>query len=104
MSLTFYYFPLSQPSRAVLAFLELTKIPHEKKIVNILAGEHKTAEYLKINPLGFVPAIDDDGFSFGEGEAIVRYLINTRKVGEEYYLNLIYVEKKGEKATLVYLF
>ena len=85
MPFTFYYFPLSQPSRAVLAFIELTKIPHEKKVINILTGDNHTPHYLKINPLGKVPAIDDDGFSFGEGETIIRYLINTKKTGEEFY-------------------
>ena len=85
MSLTYYYYPMSQPSRAILAFLELTGIEHEKKVINILTGEQKAPEYLKINPNGAVPAIDDAGFPLFESEAIVRYLLNTRKGGEELY-------------------
>lgn len=85
MPLTLYFHPCSQPSRAVLAFLVLNGIEFEPKIINILKKEQKTPEYLKINPLGLVPAIDDDGFTLGESEAIIKYLMSTRKVGEAYY-------------------
>jgi len=50
-----------------------------------MKGETRTSEFAKINPLKAVPAIDDDGFTLGESEAIVRYLMNSRKVGEEFY-------------------
>ncbi len=79
MVLTLYYETLSSPSRAVIAFLELAKIPHEKKHISVLKGETKSAEYLKINPKGLVPAIDDDGFVVWEHEAILKYLAATRK-------------------------
>ena len=85
MPLTFYDLPMSQPARAVLALLTLTKIPHEKVQVKLNKQEHKTGEFLKINPIGTIPAIDDDGFHLGESEAIMKYLINSRKAGEEYY-------------------
>jgi len=79
MVLTLYYETLSSPSRAVIAYLELAKIPHEKKHISVLKGETKSAEYLKINPKGLVPAIDDDGFVVWEHEAILKYLATTRK-------------------------
>jgi glutathione S-transferase len=85
MSLTYYFHPMSQPSRAVLAFLKLTGIPFEPKVIDLPKQENKTPEYLKINPLGVVPSIDDAGFLLNESEAIVKYLINSRKVGEAYY-------------------
>ena len=84
-SLTLYYSPMSQPSRAVLSFLQLTGIKHERKVIDILKGENKTPEYLKINPNGLVPAIDDAGFQVPESETIIRYLINTRNVGTDLY-------------------
>lgn len=85
MTLKLYYFPLSQPSRTVLAFLILNEIPFEKIVIDILKGQQQSPEYLKINPLGLVPAIDDNGFLLNESEAIIRYLINTRSTKEKYY-------------------
>jgi len=79
MVLTLYYEPLSSPSRAVIAFLELNNIPHEKKHISVLKGETKSPEFLKINPNGLVPTIDDDGFIVWEHEAILRYLAETRR-------------------------
>jgi len=85
MPLTLYHHPTSQPSRTIIAFLKLNKIPYEERVVDIFNLEHRTAEYKKVNPMGTVPFIDDDGLVTWETEAIIKYLINTRKVGQEYY-------------------
>jgi len=85
MSLTLYYHPFSQPCLSILAFLRLTGIEHQTKVIEFLKGENKTPEFTKINPAQKIPAIDDNGFTLGESEAIVRYLINSRKLGEEFY-------------------
>jgi len=37
-------------------------------------GGNKTPEYLRMNPNGKIPVIDDDGFVLWESNAIVRYL------------------------------
>lgn len=85
MSLILYYHPMSQPSRAVLAFLLLNNIPHQIKTVEPGKRGTKQPDFQKINPLGKIPAIDDNGFLLGESEAIVRYLMNTRKYAEHFY-------------------
>jgi glutathione S-transferase len=42
--------------------------------VDILKGESRTAEFLKINPNGRTPVLDDDGFVLAESNAILAYL------------------------------
>ncbi|KAK7058168.1 glutathione S-transferase [Favolaschia claudopus] len=42
--------------------------------INMAVKEHKTAEYMAMNPFGQVPAINDDGFAMYESRAICRYL------------------------------
>jgi len=37
-------------------------------------GVNKTPEYLKMNPTGLVPTIEDDGFVLWESHTVVRYL------------------------------
>ncbi len=37
-------------------------------------GEHRQADYLKVNPQGLVPALEDDGVVIGQSLAIMEYL------------------------------
>lgn len=54
--------------------LEELGLTYKVHPVNIMAGEQKTIEYLKINPNGRIPAIVDDGFAVFESGAIMMYL------------------------------
>ena len=47
--------------------------------------EHKTPEYLKLNPNGLVPTMVDGEFVLYESHAIMRYLSMTRKVEDHWY-------------------
>jgi len=85
MTLALFYYPLSQPSCAVLALLLVNSIPFEGHVVNIMAGEQKTPEFLNINPSGQVPAIKDDDLILAEGHAIMRYICNSQNVEESWY-------------------
>ena len=49
-------------------------IPYEIIEVDILKGESRTAEFLKINPNGRTPVLDDNGFVLAESNAILAYL------------------------------
>ncbi|KAF8169615.1 glutathione S-transferase [Mycena galopus ATCC 62051] len=61
--------------RVIVALLLAEKqIPFELVVVNMYAKEHKTPEYLAMNPYGQVPTIDDEGFIVYESRAICRYL------------------------------
>ncbi|HEX6769573.1 MAG TPA: glutathione S-transferase family protein [Candidatus Binatia bacterium] len=47
--------------------------------VDILKGESRTPEFLKINPNGRTPVLDDDGFILAESNAILAYLARGTK-------------------------
>lgn len=46
----------------------------ESVTVNLAAGEHRSPEFLKINPAGKLPVLVDGGFALTESVAIVLYL------------------------------
>lgn len=85
MTLTLYYFPLSPSSRTILSFLDLNGVQYQKKVIDILKGEQNHIEYLKINPQGTVPALQDGNIIISEPEAIIRYLVKIKQVGQKYY-------------------
>ena len=49
-------------------------LKYERIDAGLHFGVNKTPEYLKMNPTGLVPTIDDDGFVLWESHSIVRYL------------------------------
>lgn len=77
--LQIYGSPLSSPTNKVRYTASYLNIPSEFHMINLGAGEQRKPEFLKINPLGRVPAIDDAGFTLGESNAIIRYLSATQK-------------------------
>ena len=55
--------------------LEEGKIDYELRKVDILNGEHRSAEFLAINPAGLVPVlITPDGDALHEVAALILYL------------------------------
>jgi len=74
MPLEFYWFSGSCNSWRVHLALELKKVPYESHLLQFSKKEHKTADYLAINPRGKVPAIRDGGFTLTESLAILLYL------------------------------
>ena len=69
-----YYHPLSSNSRRVVLTAIHLNVPIELVVVDLLKGEHKAPEYLRQNPNGKVPLLDDDGFMLWESHAIMQYL------------------------------
>ncbi|KAF7332913.1 Glutathione S-transferase [Mycena venus] len=61
-------------TRRVATILHELKVPFELIEVDVMKGEHKTPEYLKKQPFGQIPYIDDDGFILYESRAICRYI------------------------------
>ena len=66
-------------SYKVRLLLNQLGIPCEIIEVDILKGESRTAEFLKINPNGRTPVLDDNGFVLAESNAILAYLARGTK-------------------------
>ena len=59
-------------------------VPLELHLVDLAAREHRADEFLRINPNGKVPVLDDDGFVLWESYAIMQYLAE-RTPGQALY-------------------
>ena len=71
--LKFYFNGAPNPNKVAL-FLEETGLPCELIPVDTRKGEQFKPEFLKVNPNGKVPAIDDDGVFVFDSNAILLYL------------------------------
>ena len=74
-----YNVAYSGNSYKVRLLLAQLGIPCEIVEVDILKGESRTPEFLKINPNGRTPVLDDDGFILAESNAILAYLAQGTK-------------------------
>jgi glutathione S-transferase len=71
--LTLYH---AAPSRSSVTHWMLEEIgePFDLHLLSLARGEHKSPEYLKINPMGKVPALRHGDVVITEGAAICAYL------------------------------
>ncbi|QDG75817.1 glutathione S-transferase family protein [Labrenzia sp. PHM005] len=69
-----YSFPLSGHSHRIELFASLAGINHEIIKVDLAVGEHKQQPFLKLNPLGKVPVIEDGDVVLSDSNAILVYL------------------------------
>jgi glutathione S-transferase len=79
MTVKLYNVAYSGNSYKVRLLLAQLGIPYETIEVDILKGESRTADFLKINPNGRTPVLDDDGFILAESNAILAYLAKGTK-------------------------
>jgi GSH-dependent disulfide-bond oxidoreductase len=71
--LKFYFNGAPNPMKIAL-FLEESGLPYEPVPVDTRKGEQFKPDFLKVNPNGKVPAIDDDGVPVFDSNAILLYL------------------------------
>jgi GST-like protein len=71
--LKFYFNGAPNPMKVAL-FLEESGLPFEAIPVDTRKGEQFAPDFLKVNPNGKVPAIDDDGIFVFDSNAILLYL------------------------------
>lgn len=69
-----YCDPLSTTSRPILMFVAEQGLDVEIVKVDLMAGAHRSPEFLALNPSGVVPYLVDGDFRLGEVAAILKYL------------------------------
>lgn len=79
-----YDLPLSGHAHRARLFLSLIGLPYETVPVDLRGGEHKSPAFLKLNPFGQVPVLDDDGTIVPDSNAILVYV--AKKLGRTDWL------------------
>ncbi|MBB3265074.1 glutathione S-transferase [Azospirillum sp. OGB3] len=79
-----YHHPLSGHAHRARLFVSLLGLPHELVEVDLMAGAHKTPEFLALNPFGQVPVLEDEGVVVSDSNAILVYL--AKKAGRSDWL------------------
>lgn len=79
-----YRNPLSGHCHRVELMLSFLGLPYENVDLDMANGAHKSLEYLKISPFGQVPAIDDNGYTMSDSNAIITYLVNRYNDGHNW--------------------
>lgn len=69
-----YEYPPSSNCQKVRLVLAEKNLPYESVMINLRQNEQKTPAYLRINPYGLVPAMDDNGIVLYESTIINEYL------------------------------
>ncbi|XP_055859301.1 glutathione S-transferase 1-like [Episyrphus balteatus] len=69
-----YYAARSPPCRAVLLAAAEIGIELDLRPMNLAGGEHKTPEFLKLNPQHTIPVLDDNGVVITDSHVICAYL------------------------------
>lgn len=73
-----YRFALSGHAHRAELFLSLLGENAELIDVDLVGGEHKSDDFLRMNPFGQVPVLDDDGTVVSDSNAILVYLAESR--------------------------
>ncbi|CAN7281171.1 glutathione S-transferase [Rhizobium sp. LjRoot30] len=79
-----YHFPLSGHAHRAVLFLSLLGVDADLVEVDLAKGGHKTPDFLKLNPFGQVPVLDDNGTIVSDSNAILVY--TATKLGRKDWL------------------
>lgn len=69
-----YWHPFSVFPRRIRVALREKRIACDEVEVDLPGGAHRTPEFLRMNPAGKLPILEDDGFVVAESIAILEYL------------------------------
>lgn len=71
--------------RACKLTLHALDLQYEYKLVNLLASEHKTKDFLRKNPQHTIPVLEDDGKYIWDSHAICAYLVRKYAKNDQLY-------------------
>lgn len=84
--ITLYDYELSGNCYKLRLLMSILQVPYRTVPVDFYPGrEHKSAWFLKLNPLGQLPVIDDDGLVLRDAQAILVYLAARYDAGGTWY-------------------
>ncbi len=84
--ITLYDYELSGNCYKLRLLMSFLGIDHKTVPVDFYPGrEHKSEWFLKLNPLGQLPVIDDDGLVLRDAQAILVYLAAKYDAGNSWY-------------------
>ena len=79
-----YHHPISGHAHRARLFLGLLGLEHELVEVDLANSAHKSSEFLKLNPLGQIPVLEDGDKVITDSNAIMVYLV--KKTGATNWL------------------
>ncbi|KAL3162187.1 Glutathione S-transferase theta-1 [Trebouxia sp. C0010 RCD-2024] len=82
---TLYMNFMSQPARACVLFCRINCLKVEECHINVTAGQTRSQDFRKINPLGKIPCLKVGDFVLSESAAIMRYLAQVNQVPAHWY-------------------
>eukprot|EP00347_Sterkiella_histriomuscorum_P024508 403330868 len=75
--LTVYGDHFSPETRTIMCMIEMGQVPHQFHAVDQFKGDHKREEYIKLNPTGSLPTIQEGRFLILGGYLVfLNYLVN----------------------------
>ncbi len=95
LTLQLYRNPVSGHCHRVELFLSLLGLPYESIDVDLANQQHKTPEFLAMNPLGQVPVLREGDLTLADSNAILVYLEARHAPGQ-----WLPRDPVGERATL----
>lgn len=72
-----YYHPLSPNCTKIIAAAAIAGVTLDLQLVDLAAGQQRGADFLAVNPNGFVPVLEDGDFILWESDSILQYIAET---------------------------
>ena len=73
-----YHNQLSPNARRVLLTAAYLELRLDEQVIDVANGEHKSPDYLALNPNGMIPTLVDGPLTLWESRAIIQYLASKK--------------------------